>query len=172
MKKITIAKLAALMAAVSVGAAQAATITDVNPQSVDVTFTDSTEIYHTLQERGPFATGSADSLAHPIVAVGSVTSKTPTTHVAIQWGSSGDTSCVVSGGLPTTTCLVNNAEGINPMTFKLVQQGGADLPDAGATADGWYGQTTGQLNYNIKLDSGVKAEGAYRLTVSASAYQA
>jgi hypothetical protein len=181
MKKMTIAKLAALMAVLSTGVAQAATITDVNSQSVNVVFTDSAEIYHTLSQNGPFAVGSAAALGNPIVAVGTVRTTDDANaaglHLAIQWGSSGDQSCMASGGtFPTTSCTIKNSQGSNELTFKLVESGGEELSNAGATADGWYAyavdNTNAQLKYGIKLDAGTKAEGSYLLTVSASAYAA
>lgn len=167
MKKMTIAKLAALMAVLTTGAAQAA-VSDLNAQSVDVTFTDSAVLYHTLKQNGPFATGSADALAHPIVAIGAVTSSSASP-IAIQWGNTGSEACQAG---ETTTCTIKNEQGQNAMVFKLEQQGGAELPTAGVTDDGWYGRATGQLNYNIKLDSGTMASGSYRLTVSAASYSA
>ncbi|WP_439070483.1 hypothetical protein ACSJL3_005180 (plasmid) [Serratia nevei] len=169
MKKMSIAKLAALMAVMATAGAHAA-VNSVNSQSADVTFTDSAEIVHTLEKNGPFPSGTADSLAHPVVAVGKVSSKTPTTHIAIQWGNNGVNSCLGGGAQPTTLCQLNNTAGVNPVTFKLLQAGDVELPNAGATADGWFGKTTGLLNYNVRLDSGVLAEGVYTLQVSAAAY--
>lgn len=167
MKKMTIAKLAALMAVMTTGVTHAA-VSDVNAQSVDVTFTDSAVLYHTLKQNGPFATGSADALAHPIVATGTVTS-TSLSPIAIQWGNSGSEACLTG---ETTSCTIKNDQGASPMTFKLEQLGGVELPIAGLADDGWYGKGLGQLNYNIKLESGAMASGSYRLTVSAASYSA
>lgn len=171
MKKMSIAKLAALMAVMATAGAHAA-VSGVNSKSVDVVFTDSAEIVHNLKQNGPFVSGSADKLVHPVVANGDVTSKTPTTHIAIQWGNSGAKACLDAGALPTTSCQLNNTVGLNPVTFKLTEAAGVELQDAGAVPDGWYGKTTGLLNYNIQLDSGVLAEGVYTLQVSAAAYSA
>lgn len=171
MKKMNIAKLAALMAVMTAGVAQAATptITSITTASQDVVFSSGLTVTHTMDKLGPFPAGSAAALGNIPVALGHVKGGDQATHVAIEWDKA-MAGCSEADPATLSSCTIKNTLGANPMTFKLTEAGNGDLANAGDSADGWFGNGTNALEYSIKLAAGANALGVYRLTVNAAAY--
>lgn len=137
--------------------------------SETVVFQTAGGLEHRLTPRAWLEAGTiTDNL---VVADGQVDSPS-SRQLAVSWNASCG-SLQTLAGRKDVACVIANEQGKYPVRFALSNPDATEILDAGLREDAWYGQgLNGELRYGVQvLAPGSRAEGIYRVSVNAAAYE-